>query len=511
MNWWWLVFLCLTFGTVTAVKNQSKLLVNIDGRLPINLVYGTWTTADNLQEYGEWRSLDGTFDCMEQTATDVIIVKATDTQMPANFFERYANIERLEMTNKQLQSIETTDLLFAQSLIRLNVSHNRIDRIGAHAFEAAPKLMEIDLSFNLLYNLNENIFTSYLIKYLYLHNNRLDAVNPLWFENLLYLRVLTLNNNRIRTIDWRMVDFWPSINILHLHANEITEVMTTSPTNQPPETPRSLQTFTIHANPVADASHQLIWLDAERIDVRNTSVHTLRIAHRMQTILAANNDIDEINLDQLIAAPHENALVTLDLAENRLKSLENVTHFHHLHYLNVSHNLLGRIDHRVFATLNELRQLDLSHNQLKRFDMQNQHVPRLTLLDISFNEIITLELNGIAQQLDTLNIIGNRIKGSDLRLKKVERNTDYKDHCAAQKPHDTECRESTFEIDKRIQDFIHAQIRIMEANIMKKINGQLKSIRKQMKHVEEHLVSMTENMETNARGGYDDEPHWFFD
>lgn len=147
---------------VQTAKNQSKLSVNIDGRQRINLIYGTWTHANVLKEYGEWRNSDGTFDCMEQAAIDVIIVDSTENQIPAKFFQRYADIESIEMTYKQLKSIEANDLFFAQSLLRLNVSHNQIDHIAAYAFETAPKLQEIDLSFNLLYNLSENIFTSYL-------------------------------------------------------------------------------------------------------------------------------------------------------------------------------------------------------------------------------------------------------------------------------------------------------------------------------------------------------------
>lgn len=487
------------------MKNQSKLLLNIDGHLPINLVYGTWRDADNLQEFGEWRSADGgTFDCIEQTATNVIIVKSTDKQIPADFFRRYADIESFEMSNKHLNSIEASDLLYAQSLLRINVSKNQIDRIANFAFEPAAKLMEIDLSFNLLRNLNENIFTSYLIKYLYLHNNRLDTLNPLWFENLLYLRVLTLNDNRIRTIDWRALDFWPNINILYLHANEINEL--TSSTTTTTVTPRSMQTFTMYDNPMSNESHHLIWLDAERIDVHNTSAHILRITKRMHTILAANNDIHEINLDNL-NEPHENAVVTLHLAWNRLQSLENVTHFHRLQYLNVSHNLLSQIDSRVFGALKDLRQLDLSHNQLKRFDVgQNQQMPHLIALDISFNEIFTLELGGIAKQLLTLNTAGNEIKVTQSTFEKKYRhkaNVNDEDQCLEGLNACELNRMTTDQLDEpqqssineEIKDFIRAQFQVMEKNILEKINAQLQSIWQRVKRLEKQSAKKGSNFD----------------
>lgn len=467
--------------------------MTIDGRAPVKLIYETWLPADDSQEKGEWKSLDGSFDSInEQDATEIVIVESTDNRIPLHFFQQFPDIKSLKITDKRLKSIETADLLHANALFRLNVSHNDIDSIAAFAFDSALKLTEIDLSFNLLNDLNENIFTSYSIKYLYLHNNQLNAVNAHWFENLLYLRVLTLNNNRIRAIDFRLFEFMPTIYVLHLHSNEITDVHNDGPEHEQLQQPRSLQTFSMHDNAVALESLHLIWLNADTIDVRNTGAQICHISQRMRTVIASNNDIREINLDNL-SVPHENALVTLHLANNQLKSIENVTHFHRLQYLNLSYNLLTHVDAFIFATLNDLHTLDVSHNQLKRFELPNNQMTRLNALDVSFNELLTLNLGGIMSQLQTLNITGNAIQATDSMIK-MRRIVNHEEQCAddsttchsqASNLHDDEQQQT--HINDEIRHFVQQRIHLMENNILQLIAAQFNDIRGRIEQLEHKL------------------------
>lgn len=454
----------------------------------------TWLTADDSQEKGEWKSLDGSFDCTnEQDATEIVIVESSDNRIPIHFFRQFGDIKSLEMTDKRLKSIETADLLHANALLRLNVSHNEIDSIAAFAFESAHKLTEIDLSFNWLNDLNENIFTSYSIKYLYLHNNQLNAVNAHWFENLLYLRVLTLNNNRIRAIDFRLFEFMPTIYVLHLHSNQITEVHNDGPDQHQHQQPRSLETFSMYDNAVALESLHLIWLDANTIDVRNTGAQICRISQRMRTVIAANNDIREINLDNL-SVPHENALVTLHLANNRLESIENVTHFHRLQYLNLSYNLLTHVDASIFATLNDLHTLDLNHNQLKHFALPNNRMPGLNALDVSFNELLTLDLGGIMSQLQSLNIASNPVQATDSVIK-MRRVVNHEEQCLddsttchsqASNLHDDQHSGQTH-INDEIRDFVQQRFHLLEKNILQLIAVQISDIRGRVERLEHKL------------------------
>ncbi|XP_055298765.1 chaoptin-like [Sitodiplosis mosellana] len=502
------VWCCMLFFHLSNVlaRNQSVIFVNISTvGYPLKLVYQTWVGPD-LNVQGEWKRFDGTFNCREQDATDAIIIESSDPQMPAHFFDRYPGIESIKMTQKYLKSIASADFLNANSLLRLNVSHNEIDNIAPFAFDAAPKLASIDLSFNLLQNLNENIFTSYSIKYLYLHNNQLTVVQPQWFEKLLYLRVLTLNNNRIRAIDWQLFDSMPNINVLHLHANQIADVR--SGAQQQPEPPRSMQTFSMYDNPVVAAHHLMRLNGVAAVDVRNTGVQICQLSQRMHTLIAANNEIREINLDNL-SEPHENTLVTLHLANNRMESMANVTHFHRLQYLNLSYNLLAHIDAHIFDTLNNLQLLDLSHNKLMRFDVPNNRMPSLNALDVSFNEILRVELDGIVSQLETLNIDGNRIKATtySMQAMKTGSNVNHKSECLSDSigcpsgdehsdEHKHHCTIRNYDekrpkINDDIRDFIYEQFHIMEQNILQLIDAKFTDINRRIRRLDQEMIAIT--------------------
>lgn len=486
-------------------RNQSVILVNISSvGHPLKLVYRTWVQP-NLSVQGEWKRFDGNVDGREQDATGAMIIDSSESEIPLNFFNRYPRIENFEMTQKYVKSIGLNHFRDANFLLRLNVSHNEIDNIASFAFDAAPNLTSIDLSFNLLYDLNENIFTSYTIKYLYLNNNQLTVVQPKWFEKLLYLRVLTLNNNRIRAIDWQLFDLLPNINVLHLHANQIDDVHSLSHSVQQPsnEPPRSMQTFSMYDNPVVAAHHLMRLNGVAAIDVRNTGIQWCRIGQRMHTLIAANNEIREINLDDL-SEPHGNSLVTLHLANNRIESTVNVTHFHQLQYLNLSYNLLAHIDAHTFDTLNNLHQLDLSHNKLMRFDVPNNRMPRLNALDVSFNKILTLKLDGIVSQLEILNIDGNRIKATTESMRTTKKlGTNRVNHESTCLSNSIECpsnneqthhrngHEKRPKINDAIRDFIYEQFHIMEQNILQLIDAKFIDIDRRIQRLNQEMIAIT--------------------
>lgn len=484
--------------SASASKNETIIHAKIDNR-EIKLVYRTWLRTDSIED-GEWFLTDG--DCTPEDVSNIIINESSDIHFPPSIFKRYPDTKQFTMTHTHLATIHHTDLSNAISLRKLNVSHNEITNIASYAFDVAPKLTEIDLSFNLLNDLNENVFTSYLIKYLYLHNNQLNRVDPLWFENLLYLRILTLNNNQIHTIDWSMLDYWPTINAIELHSNEITEILN----YKQQTTPRSMQTLSLQNNPVQ--SHDAMWLNVERLNVSYTGTEYCWIQNRMIHVIAKNNLIREIRLDYLMNSADENAIVTLNLANNRIQSLENVTHFHHLDYLDVSNNAIAEIDSSIFEHLMVLKHLNLANNQLKRFDIGMIRLPNLNFLDVSNNEMLTLHLGGIMSQLKTLNLNGNRLQATDSMWNREIINHEYQ--CLAsnsidciaeqqqQHHHQSDKLIASNQMDStethlndQILAVIYEQFHIMEKNILLLIDARFNDIDERVKRLEEEMIRIT--------------------
>lgn len=513
------IFICLLSLNCVLIesKNETVIHAKIDNR-EIKLIYRTWLRPDLIED-GEWFLSDGAIDCPTEFVSNIIINESSDIDFPPNLFNRYPETIQFTMTHNHLKSIDASSLLNAASLLKLNLSHNEIDEIAPFTFDAAPKLTEIDLSFNLLSDLNENLFGSYLIKYLYLHNNQLTRIDPIWFENLIYLRILTLNNNRIHTIDWIMLMYWPNINVLHLHTNEIVKIEKNSENfnEQQIDVPRSMQTFTIHNNPLDHGSHDLMWLNVNKINVQNTSIDICMIGNRMANVNAANNKIRKICLDNLAVAD-ENAIVTMDLANNQLKSLENLTHFHHLQYLDASNNLLTHIPTELFRHLNALNHLNLANNQLKRFDIGNVRLPNLNFLDVSNNEMLTLHLSGsdgnggVLSQLKTLLLDGNRLQATDSMMRTKRQIINHEYQCLASNSiecdidmaqsdankiitnqmnaHDDSIQQST-NLNDEILSAIYEQFHIMEKNILLLIDAKFHDIDQRLKRLENEMIRIT--------------------
>lgn len=478
-------------------KNETLIQAKIDNH-EIKLVYRTWLRPD-LVEDGEWSISDGTPDCTPEDASNIIIIESTDVYIPPKIFHRYPETVHFEMTNNHLKSIDMTDLLGAEWLLKLNVSHNEINSLMPHAFELAPKLTEIDLSFNDLSDLSENIFTFCSIKYLYLHNNQLTRVDPKWFENLFYLRILTLNNNHIHTIDWSMLKFWPNLNVLQIHSNKIVKIIN----DEQIQIPMSMKTLSIHNNPVRYSSHPALWLNVELVDVRNIGVEYCTIGNRMTVLKADNNSIREIRLDNLMVAD-ENAIVRLYLANNHLESLENITHFRHLLYLDVSHNALSHIESDVFVGLTVLEHLNLANNRLKHFDISNVQLPNLNFVDVSNNGLFELHLGGIISQLNTLRVNGNRFKAIDSLSRTRREIINHENECSEWNRWDCnkadiksnriapeQLRNSGKLVNDDILNVIYDQFHIMEKNILELVESKFSHIQQRLKRLEEEMIRIT--------------------
>lgn len=474
-------------------KNETLIQARIDSH-EIKLVYRTWLRPDLIED-GEWSISDGTPDCTPEDASNIIIIESTDVNIPPKIFHRYPETIHFKMTKTHLKSIQMTDLSGAEWLVKLNVSHNEINRLMPYAFQLAPKLTEIDLSFNALHDLSEKLFTFGSIKYLYLHNNALTRVDPKWFENLVYLRILTLNNNQIHIIDWSMLNYWPNLNVLHLHSNDIVKIMN----DEQFQIPTSMKTLSIHDNPVAHPSHSALWLNLELVDVRNIGLEYCTIGNRMTVLKADNNSIHEIRLDNLMVAD-ENAIVRLYLANNRLTNIRNITYFRHLLYLDVSQNALSHIESDIFAGLTVLEHLNLAKNRLKRFDISNVPLPNLNFVDVSNNELFVLNLGRIMSQLNTLHMNGNRFRGTNSlsSMKKQIINHEYE--CLVSNRWD--CNKAGIKsnrivpeqqtdtsklINDEILNVIYDQFHIMEKNILELVEWKFSNIQQRLTRLEEEM------------------------
>ncbi|KAL1006666.1 hypothetical protein UPYG_G00075120 [Umbra pygmaea] len=136
---------------------------------------------------------------------------------------------------------------------------------------------------------------------------------------------------------------------------------------------------------------------------RYTSLHTLSCADNSLMTLGSKVFDNSTNLTNLNLAANKlhhgyqetslalamlSRLKVIDLSENQLEDqmatvlLQNMTS---LEYLNLSRNLLLRLDENSFSNLHNLKELDLQRNMLFELDQAFDHMHKLQRLNLAFN------------------------------------------------------------------------------------------------------------------------------
>lgn len=329
-------------------------------------------------------------------AFNVAITKSTPHTFPPYIFYNYFQVTEFSMTNQQIASLKMSDFEHANHLTQLNLSHNAIKGLLPYTFNYAKQLEVIDLSYNAISNIVGEIFTSENLHELYLDHNNLTYIEFAWL-NFDALEVLTLNDNQLVSID--LVPSPHQITFGDKH---------------------SLNTFNIANNPLAPGTGDKIAMHAESVNISNINAKACIIAFCVKVLVARHNRID-----QVIPLPTNGnfTLVELNLAYNSLVSLANLTQFHHLIRLDVSHNLLEALPAHIFHRMYHLAGLNLANNHLKRIDFGFlRSTTALANLDISYNELFFFRLNAITLSLEELHVEGNNLTRIDMNLRRMSPN-----------------------------------------------------------------------------------------
>lgn len=136
---------------------------------------------------------------------------------------------------------------------------------------------------------------------------------------------------------------------------------------------------------------KLVGPDLKILRVENCGLESITITSGLEALHAKNNLIEKVIVHQSASG----VLRMLDLSENQLSDVSNVTRCQTLEVLNLSGNKLGDVlDLGKFRGMNNLRKLDLSHNDINYLDnTDNVNLESLEDLDLSHNNILPSDLN----------------------------------------------------------------------------------------------------------------------
>lgn len=136
-------------------------------------------------------------------------------------------------------------------------------------------------------------------------------------------------------------------------------------------------------------------------------IKELLLQAQLVEVKAASNEIAKISF----ASDEDYKLQFLDLAGNRLSSVEDFERLNNLVELNLRGNLLTEVKFETFANMEALKTLILAENQLKTIQTTSQvSLPELTFLSLAGNKLDYLNVsNWDFESLMTLEVSSNQL------------------------------------------------------------------------------------------------------
>ncbi|XP_053665734.1 uncharacterized protein LOC128714877 [Anopheles marshallii] len=138
-------------------------------------------------------------------------------------------------------------------------------------------------------------------------------------------------------------------------------------------------------------------------------LHSIHIDPRLLTLDAEKNRISSITTDPGTVP----LLQKLELNQNRLRNIDNISVFENLEVLQVAHNDLRTLDLCVFQRMAKLRLLDLSSNNLAlvRSSIGPEKLTSLTVLYLNDNRLTYLDLGVLRSfpALEKVNLANNAL------------------------------------------------------------------------------------------------------
>lgn len=303
--------------------------------------------------------------------------------IPKELFIAFPKLLHLDASNIELERLEKYDFLPHSPLISLNVSNNKITKLGALILKNLNNLQLLDASHNRIERINPTTFTlSEKFKYLNLSHNKIVKLGVSLLLPLQSIKELQVDHNLIEEITGDFEDFRPMWEKVYLQHNELVRI----------------DTILFKNVSVLDLSLNKI----EEGRFEDTLLVDLNMDENMLKLLTINKNLESLrasgNKENLMHISFEDnkSLKHLDLSETKLKSKDETINYlknlKKLEYLDLAYTkfvldsshlkglnslktlkLQGAVEHQIppkfFVDLKKLEELDISENFLVSFDL----------------------------------------------------------------------------------------------------------------------------------------------
>ncbi|CAK9794641.1 chp [Anthophora quadrimaculata] len=366
-------------------------------------------------------------------------VSCTDLRiLPAVLLLNLESLERISLSGNKLERIEEGTFNRLGNLSRIDLSANRIERIDNGAFVGLSNLYQLNLRGNKLSSFTgEHFDTGTGLEVLDLSGNRIDQLSPTAFAIHPRLRELDISDNRFVYFPSEYLGPLQFLEWLDLSGNRLKRVSEFAFSQL-----GRLRTLNLAANRIESVdelafhnSTQLQLLDLSRNKIEGFSERTMEGLLRLEHLDLQDNRLS--SLPETIFEPSRvRSVESIDLSGNRLneipmKSLQSQAGS--LSRLNLARNLLVELFSQEVAS--NVKELDLSDNPLsenavnglvgeakilRSLNLANTGIERLTVrletpflkqLNLSGNRLTELGSGVLdrATMLETLDVSRNRL------------------------------------------------------------------------------------------------------
>ncbi|KAM8758643.1 leucine-rich repeats and immunoglobulin-like domains protein 1 [Rhynchonycteris naso] len=264
----------------------------------------------------------------------------------------------------------------------LNLSYNRLSEIDPAGFQDLPNLQEV-----------------------YLNNNELTAIPSLGAASP-HVTSLFLQHNKIHSVEGTRLKAYPSLEVLDLSWNDITEMR---------------KACFLHGPPIQElnlASNRISTLESGAFDGLSRSLLTLRLsknritqlpvkAFKLPRLTQLDLNRNRIRLIEGLTFQGLDSLEVLKLQRNNISQLTDGAFWglSRMHVLHLEHNSLVEVNSGSLYGLTALHQLHLSNNSISRISRDGwSFCQRLHELILSFNNLTRLDEESLAD-LSSLSVL----------------------------------------------------------------------------------------------------------
>lgn len=361
------------------------------------------------------------------------------TKIPRRFFADTPNVVEVDFSYNELE--EQIELPYG--VLTVHLAHNKIYR--TEFCEYLEELEYLDLSSNAIKYLRSNTIMTMSLKTLRLDDNPLQYVQCsilFWVEQGASVYISWKN---VKYFTFECMDAPVKIavggeneGIFHISNDDIEMQCGESSFN-------NIQTFEMNGKNVENAiavmnclTSSLVNLDLSGTSLGNLNSNILHRFYNLEELKLNNAQLSEFDFSWIDNYKH---LRWINIAENNLKIMKNVSilaSFVNLyslhvegnqlentlelienlspsvHYLHLSGNYIGEVNETTLRMLPNLQNLYLDHTNLSFTSGLFEPLKQLQAIDISFNDLPSLDLTLIpGQQIWSLNLKGNNLTTLD--------------------------------------------------------------------------------------------------